>query len=350
MNLLDQTISEISSYNKKTALKAKTHLESLAMPHWALGKIMNLAVDLAGITGKVHPSFEKKINIVMAADHGVTEENISAYPQEVTVPMVYTMLKNGAAINVLANSAGSKVIIVDVGIKSKIDTNDSNNFICRRISNGTSNFTNGPAMTKDQAIKSIEIGIETANHLANKADIFGLGEIGIGNTTSATAILCAVTCASPTAVTGRGTGINDDILENKISVIEKALQVNKPDKNDPIDILQKVGGFEIGAMAGFIIGASAQRKPVIIDGLISTSSALIARLICPEVCSFIIASHEGVEPGHKLMLKHLNKKAYLNLGLRLGEGTGAALMMPLIDSAGAVLNNMFTLEQALAVK
>jgi len=318
MNLLDQAISNISVYNNKSALKAKKHLESLAMPRWALGKVMDLAVNLAGITGKVHPSFEKKINIVMAADHGITEEGVSAYPQEVTVSMVYTMLKEGAAINVLANSASSKVIVVDVGIKSKLNISNDYNFICRRIANGTSNFTKGPAMTKEQAIKSIEIGIDIANNLASKSDIFGLGEIGIGNTTSATAILCAITKSEPATVTGRGTGINDKYLKNKIAAIEKALDLNKPNKNDALDILQKVGGFEIGAMAGFILGAAANRRPIIIDGLICTSSALIAQLLCPKICDFIIASHEGIEPGHKLMLKHLNKKAYLNLGLRLG--------------------------------
>ncbi len=350
MNSIDKVISKISVFDNSTALSAKKHLESLAMPHRALGKVMDLAQDLAGITGKNHPSFEKKINIVMAADHGVTEETISAYPQEVTVPMVYTMLKEGAAINVLAKSAGSNVVVVDVGIKSEIEIPENENFICRRIASGTANFAKGPAMTKGQAIKSIETGIEIADCLANKTDVFGLGEIGIGNTTSATAILCAVTGTEPAVVTGRGTGINDDILQNKISVIEKTLQLNNPNKNDAVDILQKIGGFEIGAMAGFILGAASKRIPVIIDGLISTSSVLIAQLLCPKICDFIIASHEGTEPGHKLMLKHLNKEAYLNLGLRLGEGTGAALMMPLIDSASAVLNNMFNLEQALAVK
>ena len=350
MNLIGETIEQIGCFNKETALKAKLHLESLAMPVWALGRIMDLAQELAGIKGSIHPVFKRKTCVVMAADHGVAEEGVSAYPQEVTNLMISAMLKGGAGINAVADSAQSKVIVVDTGTISQINYPGAENFFSKRVGNGTDNFAKGPAMTYEQAEKSIEVGIEIANELSNVNDIFGLGEVGIGNTTSATAVLCAITGYDPEKVTGRGTGINNESFQNKISVVKQALYINRPDPDDGIQILQKVGGFEIGAMAGFIIGAAAKGVPVIIDGFISTSSALLARLLCPNSVDFILASHKSTEPGHILMLKKLGKKAYLDLDLRLGEGTGAVMMMPLVDSACAVINNMFTLEQAMNMK
>ena len=348
MNLIDYTINQIECFDIETVLKAKQHLESLAMPKWALGRIMDLAQELAGIKGEIHPTFKRKTCVVMAADHGVAEEGVSTYPQEITNLMVSTMLKGGAGINVIADSVQSKVVVADIGTVSQIQYPTAKNFISKRVGNGTKNFLKGPAMSYEQAEKSLEAGIEIANELSNMNDIFGLGEVGIGNTTSATAVLCAVTGYDPEEVTGHGTGIDNESFQHKIAVIKQALYINKPDPDNGIQILQKVGGFEIGAMTGFILGAASKRIPVIIDGFISTSSALLAQLICPNSIDFILASHKSVEPGHILMLKKLNKHAYLDLNFRLGEGTGAAMMMPLVDSACAVLNDMYTLKKAIS--
>jgi len=283
----------------------------------------------------------------MAADHGVAEEGVSAYPQEITNLMVSTMIKGGAGINVIADTVQSKVAVADVGTVSQVHYPAAKNFISKRVGNGTENFIKGPAMSYEQAEKSLVTGIEIANELSIMNDIFALGEVGIGNTTSAAAVLCAVSSCDPEKVTGRGTGIDNETFQHKIAVIKQALYINKPDPGDGIHILQKVGGYEIGAMAGFILGAAAKRIPVIIDGFISTSSALLAQLLCPSSIDFILASHKSVEPGHILMLKKLKKKAYLDLNFRLGEGTGAAMMMPLVDAACAVLNNMYTLKDAM---
>jgi len=347
MNLIDDTIKQIGSFNKEAAKNAERHLESLAMPKWALGRVMDLAQELAGITGKIHPVLKRKINIVIAADHGVTEEGVSAYPQEVTNLMIAAMLKGKAGINVIAKSVNSDVVVIDAGTITPPNSAQGAKFISKRVGDGTNNFANGPAMSYEQAIRSIEVGIEVTDKLSVSSDIFGLGEVGIGNTTSATAVLCAVTECDPVTVTGRGTGIDDKSLKNKISVIKRALNINKPDPNDAIDILQKFGGFEIGAMTGVILGAASKRIPVIIDGFISTSAALIALLLSPNSIDFVIASHKSVEPGHIIMLKKLNKEAYLDLNFRLGEGTGSAMMMPLVDSACGLLNDMITLEDAM---
>lgn len=346
MTLLKQTIANITEPDAKARRAARTRLESLAMPYWALGRLLDLAESLAAITDGDLNLLKRRVSVVMAGDHGVVAEGVSQYPQSVTRAMVSTMLRGGAAINALAATADSRVMLVDLGVAGEEETWQGHpQFLALKIAPGTANIARGPAMTNQQAITAICTGIEVADML--EADIYGVGEMGIGNTTPATAIGCAMLDLDPGDVTGKGTGIDDEVLSNKIEVIRTSLRVNQPRADDGLDVLQKVGGFEIGGMVGLMLAAAARHRPVILDGLISTSAALIAERICPQVSGYLFASHRSVEPCHTAMLKHLGLEPFLDLDLRLGEGTGAALMMPLIDSAVAVYNNMFTLDEAL---
>lgn len=345
---LEETIKNIKGKDELCYAKAGEQLKSLAMPPWALGRLMDLAQDLAGMTGQTRPVIRRKSSVVMAGDHGVCEEGVSAYPSEVTQLMVTTMLKGGAAINALARQAKSQVYVVDLGVHgNREDWSTSDYFIDKKVNHGTKNMLKGPAMSLQEARQSIEAGIEVGIQLSETTDVFGIGEMGIGNTTPATAILCAVNGCSANEVTGGGTGLDDEGRVKKASLIDQAIELHQVNPKDPLEILQKVGGFEIGGMVGLILAAASMRKPVIIDGLISTSAALIAKLLSPLSIDFVIPSHKSVEPGHIRMLEFLDKEAYFDLNLRLGEGTGAALVMPFLDSAVAVLEEMHTLDQVL---
>lgn len=345
MTLLSETIGEIQPASEIARGQARLRLESLAMPHWALGRLLELAESLAAMAGTIEPVFERRINIVMAGDHGVAATGVSQYPQSVTRAMVETMLSGRAAINAIAGSVDSRVVVVDMGVVGERSWSGREGFLDCRVAEGTQNIADGPAMTGEQAHASVEAGIQVARSL--DADIYGLGEMGIGNTTPATAVGCALLGITAEGVTGRGTGISVEGVGKKEAVIDKALTLNAPDAEDGLDVLQKVGGFEIGGMAGFLIGAAALRKPVIIDGLISTAAALIAQALCPRVTEWLIASHRSTEPLHVKMLEQLGLVPYLDLGMRLGEGTGAALTFPLVDSATAVLRNMATLDEVV---
>lgn len=347
MQLLKSTIEKIVPQDQSSRAKAGERLDQLTMPHWALGRLMDLGLDLAGMTCSTCPQVKRKTVVVMAADHGVTAEGVSKYPKEVTAQMVYNFVRGGAGINAIANVARASVTVVDMGVAGDLGTLAAQGkIISRPIAKGTANMAEGPAMTREQAILSIEAGIGVAMELGATTDLFGTGDMGIGNTTPSAAIVSALSGKPPMEVTGRGTGIDDAQFNHKVSVIERALTKNNPDKTDGIDILSKVGGFEIGGIAGVLLGAAAQKKPVLVDGFISTAGALIAHLICPLVSDYIIVAHQSVEQGHVIALRHLGKESLLNLNLRLGEGTGAALAMNLVDAACALLTKVATFGEA----
>jgi nicotinate-nucleotide--dimethylbenzimidazole phosphoribosyltransferase len=347
MSVLTKTIEKIRPQSSEWRQKAKLRLDQLALPHWALGRLMDLGLDLAGQTRSLHPNITRKAVITMAGDHGVAEEGVSKFPQDVTPQMVANFVHGGAGINALARQAGADVIVVDMGVASDLSgLAKAGKIIDKKVAAGTANMAKGPAMSREQAIQAIEAGIDVVNSLKDRYDLFGTGDMGIANTTPSTAIIAAFAGVAVEDVTGRGTGLNDEQLNLKIAVIKKALQVNQPDAADGIDVLAKVGGFEIGGIAGVILAAAAQRKPVVIDGFISTAGALIAQSLAPLVTDYIIAAHRSVEQGHKIMQQHLGLEPLLDLNLRLGEGTGAALVMPILDAAVRVLTEVATFEEA----
>ncbi|MCK5517161.1 MAG: nicotinate-nucleotide--dimethylbenzimidazole phosphoribosyltransferase [Desulfobulbaceae bacterium] len=348
MSLLERTAQKIYPQNSEMRDAAESRLNKLAMPHWSLGDLMDIAIDVAGITGTITPDVKRKAIITMAGDHGVVAENVSKFPSEVTPQMVYNFVNGGAGINALARQVGAEVHVVDMGVAA--DLNDlaaSGKIINKKVGLGTDNIAVGPAMSKAMARRAVESGIDIADDLAPKIDLFGTGDMGIGNTTPSTAIAAVCSGKSVEELTGRGTGLDDRQLDHKISVIKRALEVNTIDKSDGLDILAKVGGFEIGGIAGLILGAAAHRKPVVIDGFISTAAALIAYKIEPFVRDYLIFSHRSVEQGHKVIQEYLGcKKPLLDLNFRLGEGTGAAVAMNLVDGAVAILTEIATFEEA----
>lgn len=344
MGLLEDTIKSIRGQDDDMRGKAKARLGQLTMPYWALGRLLDLAVDLAGITGSMNPPVAGKTVVVMAGDHGVTEEGVSRYPSEVTIQMIQNILAGGAGINAIASAASADVIVADMGSRGKSGFS-GRRFISRNMGAGTGNIAKGPAMSREKAVQCLEAGIEIALNL-KKADVFGTGEMGIGNTTPSSAITAVITGCPVSEVTGHGTGIDNEQMRNKINIIERAISVNQPDKNDGLDVLAKIGGFEIGGIAGLILGAASIRKPVLIDGFISTAGALIAYKLCPASADYMIASHRSVERGHHAALDYLKKKPLFDLDLRLGEGTGAALAMPIVDAAVNVLTKVATFDEA----
>jgi nicotinate-nucleotide--dimethylbenzimidazole phosphoribosyltransferase len=324
---------------------AQRRLDSLTKPQGSLGRLEELAWRIAVIQGKVPPQLGRKLLFVFAADHGISAEGVSAYPKEVTAQMTYNFLKGNAAINVLARHHGVDTEIVDVGVDYEFAARSGlHNYKIRR---GTANFARGPAMTRDEAVRSVELGIELVREAAaDNIFLLGAGDMGIGNTSSATAILCALTGAAPTDAAGRGTGIDDATLKIKIAAIQKGLDVNQPDANDPIDVLAKVGGLEIGAITGVILGAAAFRIPMVLDGFISGAAALLAQRFNPLVRDILFASHLSAERGHQLMLDQLKLAPVLDFEMRLGEGTGACLLMGMIEASVKIIGEMATFESA----
>ncbi len=347
LSFLDATYRKIYPQDLEYRQMAEERLNQLTMPHWALGDLMDLAIDLAGITRSMQPPVGRKKIVVMVGDHGVTAEGVSQYPAEVTTQMVYNFIRGGAGINALARQAGAEVCVVDMGaIDDFTNLVRSGSVIAKKIGRGTANMVYGPAMTRTHAVMAVEAGIEIANSLADSVDVFGTGEMGIGNTTPSAAIAAVLTGKKVEEVTGRGTGIDDARLKHKRAVIEKAIARNRPDAKDGIDVLAKVGGFEIGGIAGLIIGAAAHRKPVLVDGFISTAGAMIACTLEPFVRDYLICAHRSIEPGHGVLLDKLKRKPLLDLNLRLGEGTGAALAMNVVEAAVAVLTEVATFAEA----
>jgi nicotinate-nucleotide--dimethylbenzimidazole phosphoribosyltransferase len=344
---MQETIAKIRPADNGARAKAKARLDQLIMPHWALGRLMDLAMDLAGMTGSVRPAVARKTIVTMAGDHGVAAEGVSAYPQEVTPQMVAGFVHGVAGINALGRLAGAKVVVADLGVAADMgDLAKSGKIIDKKVARGTANMAKGPAMTREQAQRSIEAGIEIANELADTTDVFGTGDMGIANTTPSTAILAVLTGTPVPDITGRGTGIDDTTLAHKIAVVGRAIQVNAPDATDPLDVLAKVGGFEIGGIAGLVLGAAALHKPVVVDGFISTAGAMLACALCPEARDYVIAAHRSVEQGHRFMHTHLGKAPLLDLNMRLGEGTGAALAMNLVEAAARILTEVATFAEA----
>ncbi|MCD6526039.1 MAG: nicotinate-nucleotide--dimethylbenzimidazole phosphoribosyltransferase [Desulfuromonas sp.] len=346
-HLLTTTLSAITPTNAKMRQTARQRLDQLAIPHWALGRMMNLAEDLAAITSSMQPNIKRKSIAVMAGDHGIVAAGVSKFPQAVTMEMVRNFVNEAASINALARQVGAQVTVVDAGVAGDLsELAKSDKIISKKVALGTANFAEGPAMSREQAIQSIEAGIEVAEQLADSTDLFGTGDMGIGNTSPSSAIIATLCDRSIADVTGRGTGLDDEALNAKVATLEKALALNQPDPRDGIDVLAKVGGFEIGAIAGLILGAAAQHKPVMIDGIISTAGALIAASLSPASVEYMIAGHCSVEQGHRIALECLGKQPLLDLDLRLGEGTGGAIAMNLVEAAVAILTEVATFEEA----
>jgi nicotinate-nucleotide--dimethylbenzimidazole phosphoribosyltransferase len=343
--LLEKTLEKIRPLDRSFEIEAQKRLDSLTKPPGSLGKLEELALHLAVIQEKVPLRLGRKLLFVFAADHGITDEGVSAYLKAVTAQMTYNFLRGGAAINVLARHHGVEVEVVDIGVDHEF-SNAQGLRNCK-VRRGTNNFSLGPAMTPSEARQSIETGIRVVEEVALKnLFLLGAGEMGIGNTSSAAAVLCALTGAAPRDVAGKGTGIDDATWRRKVGTIERGLEVNCPDPQDPLDVLAKVGGLEIGAMTGVILGAAAFRIPIVLDGFISGAAALIAQRLCPQTHDFLFASHLSTETGHVLLLEALELPPVLDLNMRLGEGTGACILMGLMEAAAKILGEMATFESA----
>lgn len=345
MNKIQETINAIAPLDEGAMTAARERQDQLTKPRGSLGQLENISVQLAGIQGSARPLITDKVVITVAGDHGIVAEGVSLYPQEVTAQMVLNFLYGGAAINVLARHVGARVVVVDAGVLS--DLPEHPDLRIRKIARGAQNFAQGAAMTRVQAVQAIETGIEiVAAEIAKGADVIVPGEMGIGNTTPASAIVATFSGLPVAEITGRGTGLDDAGLAHKVAVIESALAVNKPDPHDALDVLSKVGGFEIGVIAGIVLGAAAHRVAVVLDGFICTAGGLIAAELAPAVKPYLLSAHNSVEIGHRAMLERLELKPLLDLGLRLGEGTGAALALTLIEAATKILNEMATFANA----
>lgn len=346
MQFVEEIIKQIRPLDNAAMRSARARQERLTKPQGSLGRLEELSIQLAGMTANPLPSAERKAVIVMAADHGVALEGVSAYPAEVTAQMVLNFLHGGAAINVLARQANARVIVVDMGVASEIEDLSGKLVRCK-VGPGTANMAKSPAMTRAQAMEAIQSGIEIAEaEIARGVDIFGIGDMGIGNTTPSAAIACALMDQPPDRITGRGTGVDDEGLKRKIAVIVRALDVTQPNAGDGLDVLAKVGGFEIGGLAGVILAAAANRKPVVVDGFISTAAAMIAASLAPAARDYMLAAHVSQERGHKLMLEWLGLNPLLDMNLRLGEGTGAVLALHLIEASTRILREMATFDEA----
>ncbi len=343
--LLLHTIASVKPLDKKAMAEARARQDQLTKPLGSLGRLEELSVLLAGIQGKPIPQIRHKAVITMAGDHGVVAEGVSAYPQEVTAQMVYNFLRGGAGINVIAGAVGARVVVVDMGVAATLKPDSR--LLSRKVGPGTKNIAVGPAMSREQAVQALETGIEiVVDVIAKGLDIVGTGDMGIGNTTASSAI-CAVMTGNPVAkVTGRGTGVDESQLAHKVEIINRAIAVNQPDPKQPLDVLAKIGGYEIGGLAGVMLGAAAHRVPVVIDGFISGAAALLATALAPGVKDYLIAAHVSVEPGHRLLLKYMGLKPLLDMDMRLGEGTGAALGIFLAETAAKILADMATFAEA----
>jgi nicotinate-nucleotide--dimethylbenzimidazole phosphoribosyltransferase len=345
MDKIQPVIADIKPLDEKVMAATRMRQDNLTKPQGSLGQLESLSIQVAGIKGNPRPRIIHKVIFTLAGDHGVTEEGVSAYPSEVTPQMVYNFLRGGAGINVLARHVGARVVVSDFGVRSVLERHPD--LKDKKVAIGTRNMTKGPAMSREEALRSIEAGIELVEEELSKGmDILGTGDMGIGNTTPSSAITAVITGSDVALVTGKGTGLDDEGWRQKVKIIQKALDVNRPDPKDPIDVLSKVGGFEIGGLAGVILAGAKHLIPVVLDGFISGAAALIAISLSPQVKPYLIASHQSVEQGHKIILEHLSLKPLLNLDLRLGEGTGAALGISLVEASLKILNEMATFAEA----
>jgi len=343
MNMI--AIPNISPLDEKAMLAARQRQDQLTKPRGSLGRLEQLSIQIAGITGCLNADLSKKAVVIMAADHGVAAAGVSAYPPDVTRQMVNNFLNGGAAINVLASQAGAQVVVVDVGVAGELPQHEG--LLHSKIAAGTRNILQGAAMSREQAECAIQTGMHVMENLANEGiRLVATGEMGIGNTTASAALISVFTGKQPASVTGRGTGLDDNGLRRKIEVIGQSIQVNQPDRDDPLDVLAKLGGLEIAGLVGVMLQAAARRVPVVLDGVIAGAAALTACKLAPQVKPYLIAGHQSVEPGHAVLLESLNLEPLLDLDLRLGEGTGSVLAFHLIEAAVKTLNEMATFAEA----
>jgi len=322
----------------------QAQLDALTKPQGSLGRLEELATRYCLITGRDRPHIRNKIIFTFAGDHGVTEEGVSAFPKEVTPQMVLNFVRGGAGVNVLAKHVGARVIVVDIGVDYEFEPAEG--LEVKKIARGTRNMVKGPAMTREEAERAVLVGMDLVEKYREGLDLLGTGDMGIGNTTPSSAIVSVITDTEPEAVTGRGTGIDDQALRKKVAIIKKAIAVNRPDQNDALDVLAKVGGYEIAGIAGLVLGAALHRIPIVVDGFISTAGALVAAGLNPFSKGYMIAAHQSVEIGHQRALASLGLVPLLDLDMRLGEGTGAALGMTLVEAGVKILAEMATFANA----
>jgi nicotinate-nucleotide--dimethylbenzimidazole phosphoribosyltransferase len=344
MTPLSRLCAAIVPPTREAERDARHHLDMLTKPPGSLGRLEELAARLVALRNTV-PRVERPVVFTLAADHGVVAEGVSAYPPSVTAQMVENFARGGAAVNVLARQAGARVIVADFGVASPLG--EAPGLVRCALGAGTANMARGPAMTRAQAERGIEAGAHLAEAaIDDGADFLITGEMGIGSTTAASALTSAITRRPAAAVTGRGTGLDEDGWRRKIDVVERALAVNRPDPADGLDVLAKVGGFEIAGLVGVVLAGAARRVPVALDGFIAASAALVAAVLCPDAVHAMFAAHRSTEPGHDVALRHLRLTPYLDLGLRLGEGTGAVLFVHLARAAARLYTEMATFKSA----
>jgi nicotinate-nucleotide--dimethylbenzimidazole phosphoribosyltransferase len=345
MTSFEQVATSIPPLDENAAQAARARQDQLTKPQGSLGRLEALSIQMAGITAQVRPRIQHPVVITMAADHGIVRQGVSAYPSQVTQQMVMNFLRGGAAINILARHVGARVVVVDMGVAPELAPHP--NLLNRKIAKGTRDFSAEPAMTREEACRALEAGIQVAiQEIDSGSDVLATGDMGIGNTTPSAAIVSVMTGRPVAEVTGRGAGLDDAGLARKIQTIERALKLHHPNPMDALEVLSKVGGFEIGGIAGVILGAASRRTPVVVDGFISGAAAMIACGLAPQVHPYIIASHRSVEIGHRVLLEHLRLQPLLDLDLRLGEGTGAALGISLCIAACKILDEMATFADA----
>ncbi|HHP7234208.1 MAG TPA: nicotinate-nucleotide--dimethylbenzimidazole phosphoribosyltransferase [Desulfobacterales bacterium] len=350
MPTLEQIAARIQPLESRWLEEARRRTAQLIMPPRALGRLHDIAERICAIQCSLKPDISSRAVMVMAADHGIASEGVSAFPQEVTGEMIRAFLTGGAGINVLAALVNAEIVVVDVGIIPELDPvalNAGHRLRVHKAGNGTANIARGPAMTEQQALACLQTGYAVASDLIqNGARLLGTGDMGIGNTTASAAVGAVITGADLPSMVGRGTGIDDHRLKHKIEMIRTAIAVNRPDPADGLDVLAKVGGFEIGGIAGCILAAAAHRVPVVVDGFISTAGALVAHALCPTSVEYMFAGHRSEESGHGGMLNYLGLQPILDLGMRLGEGTGGALAMSILEGAVRIFNRMHTFKEA----
>lgn len=343
MSLLEDTLKEIKGADKDAILKSKDKWDKLGKPLGSLGTLEDLGMKISGMTGNITNSVKKRAIVVLAGDNGIYEENIASSPKEFTVILVENTAGGLTGVATLAKYTNSDVFVVDLGVDGEIEHED---VIKRKIAYGTKNFTKGPAMTREECIKAIEHGIEIADNLFKDGyEMLGVGELGIGNTTTSSAILSVLSDLDPETTCGLGAGLTPEQYENKLRVIKKGISVNNPDPKDPIDVISKIGGFDIAGMVGVYLSAAKNRRPVVIDGFISSAAALCAVRLNEDVKDYLIPSHLSKEPAAEYMLEELGLEAMVNMKMRLGEGSGCPLAFQLIDTALFVEENMGTFKE-----